>query len=86
VSRVHFALRRRGGERLAIIAVGHACEPELQEAVSKSPAMRDGPLTQSTLIAKIVFVFLLERIIPRFYVFAFDSCLEFSHFFAPFSV
>jgi hypothetical protein len=61
-----------------------ASEPELQEAVGKSPAMIDGPLAQSALIAKIVFVFQLEKIVRRFCVFAFDACLGFSHFFAPF--
>jgi hypothetical protein len=40
-----------------------APEPELQEAVGKSPTMIDGPLTQSALITKIVFVFQLERVV-----------------------
>jgi hypothetical protein len=60
-----------------------APEPELQEAVGKSPTMIDGPLTQSALIAKIVFVFQLERVVRQLCVFVFDACLGFSHFFAP---
>jgi hypothetical protein len=59
-------------------------EPELQKAVGKPPTMIDSPLTQSTLIAKIVFIFQLEMIVRRVSVFAFDACLRFSHFFAPF--
>ena len=43
-----------------------ASEPELREAVGKPPTMIDSPLTQSTLIAKIVFVFQLEGIVRRF--------------------
>jgi hypothetical protein len=45
--------------------------------------MIDSPLTQSALIAKIVFVFQLERVVRQLCVFVFDACLGFSHFFAP---
>src|SRR5258707_1116113 len=43
-------VRRRNFMQVA----GLASEPELQEALGKPPTMIDSPLTQSTLIAKIV--------------------------------
>jgi hypothetical protein len=47
-------------------------EEGLRTAAQK-PVTIDGPLTQSALITKIVFVFQLERIVRRLCVFAFDA-------------